>query len=206
MDKDGRVILAVPAAEGARNKKVFLPVGCDVGMVFPVGGLLLQAVTHVLDHCHHQQHPPRRVEAIIVARPGKVTALSQRQNPRWEIDPSDRIAASIWSAESLASGARPLPRMGRLANWSDGGLGICLGEPLPCQAETEVIIRLEGRKPNEFPIYRGVLKHFTPRPDGQFLAGFGEVVELGPGQAVPIMESLAASTSVSAAGPGPEEA
>jgi hypothetical protein len=195
MEADGKPILSVPAAEGPKNRKVFLPVGCDVGMVFQVGELLLQAVTRVVGHCHHQQYPSRRVEAIIVARPMKVTELSRRGNPRWEIDPSEQIAASVWAAQGLAPGSLVAPRLGQLVNWSADGFGVSLPKPLPCQAGTEMIIRLEGRRIREFPIYRGVLKHCTPRSDGQFLAGFGEVVELRPGQAVNVMESLASPRS-----------
>jgi hypothetical protein len=192
IDKGGRLILAVPTTGDTTAEKVFLPVGCDVGMIFSVGGLLLQVVTRVLDHCHYRQFRDRRVEALAVQRPSHVTELSHRKNLRWEVDVGEQITASIWPVEGLCSAAPPPPRIGRLVNWSDSGLGVCLAELIPHQLGTAMVIRLERWKPQDSSIHRGVLRHCTPKPDGQFLAGFGNVVELGPGQAVPIMESLAA--------------
>jgi len=189
---DGNVVLAVPISEGPKGRKVFLPDGCYVGMVFSVGDMLLQAVTRVLGYCHHMQQPGRRVEALTVARPIKVTELSQRKHPRWEIDPAEQMAVSLWPAEILASGAPTTPRTGYAVNCSAEGLGVRLCQALPFPTGTEMILRIESRGPRESLIHRGVLKHCTPMADGQFLAGFGEVVELGPGQAVAIMESLAA--------------
>ena len=121
-----------------------------------------------------------------------MTELRQRKQPRWEIDPADQVAVSLWPAETLASGAPTTPRTGYVVNRSAEGLGVRLCQALPLPIGTEMIVRIESRGPRESLIHRGVLKHCTPMVDGQFLAGFGEVVELGPGQAVAIMESLAA--------------
>jgi len=142
IDKGGRLILAVPTTGDTTAEKVFLPVGCDVGMIFSVGGLLLQVVTRVLDHCHYRQFRDRRVEALAVQRPSHVTELSHRKNLRWEVDVGEQITASIWPVEGLCSAAPPPPRIGRLVNWSDSGLGVCLAELIPHQLGTAMVIRL----------------------------------------------------------------
>jgi len=189
--KSGELLLAAP--QGKRGK-VFLSPGSRIGMVFAVAGQTYQAQSVVVDHCLFQPNPARRVDAVVIKRPEKVTCLNQRSQPRWEADVEHAPFASLWPAGSISEDATPAPRVGRLANWSSEGMGLLFDQPLHLEDGAEVIIRLEGRTMPEHPVYRAALRHCTPRSEGGFLAGFAEVTELGPGQAVPIMESLATTT------------
>jgi len=189
LNHSGDLVLEAPGTQTDR-KKVFLPIGWEVLMKFPVGDFLLQAPSRVLGHCQYARRPARRIDAIVVERVGKVACLNRRKHPRREIDPAIVVAASVWPVDALRAGRCPDPRTGVLANRSRGGLGIRLDRPLPGQVGCEVIVRLEDRSAESCTICRAVLKHCTPVPDGKWLAGLGNVVELGPGQAVPLMESL----------------
>lgn len=189
LDDHADLVLAAPETQ-TDQKKVFLPIGWDLAMSFRVGSFLLQAPTRVLGHCQHAQHATRRIDAILVQRPGKVTSLNRRREFRHPVDPSVRVAASVWLASELNAASRCGPRMGMLANRSTVGLGIRFDRKLPADIGSGVIVRLEDRSAESCVICQAVLKHCTPVPDGKWLAGFGDVVELAPGQAVPIMESL----------------
>ncbi|MDY7009776.1 MAG: PilZ domain-containing protein [Planctomycetota bacterium] len=184
-----RLVLDVPLSGG---HKVYIPVGWEMGMAFPVGQFLLQARTTVLDHCQFQLYPTRRVDGLVVQRPTKILSLNRRSRPRYEVDPSVYIAASLWPADSLASGNQTDVRSGQLINWSAGGLGIRLSKNLPCNPGDQMIIRLEKADGNEWPIFRAILRHCTPQDNQEWLAGFSDVGALSPGQESEIIESLVA--------------
>jgi hypothetical protein len=128
-----------------------------------------------------------------VERPARILAINRRQCPRHEIDPHVFIFVSIWPAEGLSAGADAPLRTGRLLNYSQVGLGIRLEAPLTCPVGTEMVLRLEQGHADEYPIYRGVLKHHTQDQDGFWLAGFGELAELTPGKAASLIEAIAAA-------------
>ncbi len=183
-----RIILEVPQA---RRHKVFVPVGWDAGMAFSMGQFLLQARTTVLDHCQFQLYPTRRIDGLIVQRPTRIISLNRRSHPRHEVDPSAHVTmTSIWSAEDLARGDKTASHSGQLSNWSVGGLGIRLSANLPYSPGTQVIVRLDQAGCDECPIFRAVLKHCTLQKNGEWIAGFGEMVKIEPGQAVKTIESL----------------
>jgi len=184
----GDLILAEP---WAADKKVFLPVGWDLGIAFSVGEFILQARTRVLDHCQFRLHPTRHVDAMVVQRPDKLVSLNQRKHPRHEVDPSSHVMVSMWFSGDMERLRGEKPRIGRLLNRSQDGLGVGFDVPLPARTDVQVILRLEEKDAASCGIYRAVLKHCTLTPQGIWLAGLGEVTELGPGEAVPIMESLA---------------
>ncbi len=185
----GELLLAAPET---RKGKVFLSTGCRIGLVFSVAEQTYQAQTAVADHCLFQPAPGRRVDAVVVWRPEKVTCLDQRSQPRWQADTNEPVFASLWPAEELGLAGVPAPRVGRLANWSAGGMGLVFDTPPALEDGADVVIRLEGRGLSEHPVYRAVLRHCTPRPEGGFLVGLADAEELGPGQAVWIMEARAA--------------
>ena len=187
---NGEVILEAPRA---KRGKVFLSPGCRLGLVFAVANQVYQAQTAVADNCLFQATPAHRVDAVAVFHPEKVLPLNQRSQPRWEVDVHEPMYASLWPAAELSGQARPAPRVGRLVNWSAAGMGLLFDAPLPLADNCDVVIRLEGRKLSEHPIYRGVLRHCTARPEGGYLAGFAHATELAPGQAVDIVESIAAA-------------
>jgi len=186
---NGDLILAAPGAR-TDQKKVFLPIGWELEMTFPLADLLLRASTCVLGHCQHAQHPTRRIDAIVVRRPSKVTTLNRRRFPRQEADPSVRVPVSVWPSLELRAGPCGPPRIGLLANRSRTGLGVRFAAKLQAGVGSEVILRLEDHAAEACAIHRAVVKHCTPAPGGKWLVGFGQAVELGPGEAVPIMESL----------------
>ena len=188
-DSQGNPILAAPWTP-KDDRKVFVPGGWDLGMTFPMGGFTLQARSRVLGHCQHRRFPTKRVDALLVERSTRVVSLSSRRHPRTEIDPERRIVASLWPEAPLAQGAAPAPRTGMLANRSQEGLGIRLDAPPNVAVGQEAVCRLIEPGAVSARIYQGVLKHVTAESGGKWLVGLGDVVELGPGQAVPIMESL----------------
>lgn len=190
VNEAGDLVLAAPTTDD-RRRKVFLPIGWDVSIRFPVGDFLLQARTSVLGHCQFLSQANRRVDALVVERAGRVVAMNERDQPRREVDVSRHVAVSIWPADELA-GAGPLrPRSGFLANRSPRGMGVRIHREIGLGVGARVVIRIEDRAVEACTICRAVLKHCTVGGDGEFLVGFGEVTELGPGQDVPVMESLA---------------
>lgn len=185
-----RLILDVPSGNG---RKVFVPSGWRVGMAFSMGPYFLQAPTTVIETCQYPLYKNRRVDALIVERPVHIVASNRREHPRHQIDPKVYIFVSLWPARSLAAGEPVPPRTGRLLNRSEGGFGIRLEAPLGCDAGTEMILRLEQGRADEFPVFRAILKHHTQDADGLWLAGFGDVTELEPGQAAALIEAIAAA-------------
>lgn len=182
-----RLILDIPVSG---NRKVCVPVGWELGMTFSMGQFLLQAKTTVLDHCQFQLYPTRRVDGLVVHRPTKILSLNRRSQPRHEIDPSEYIMVSLWPAESLAHGDRSVVRSGQLINWSVSGLGIKLAANLPCNPGTKMIIRMEKADGDEWPIFQAIFRHCTQHGDEEWLAGFGDVSRVGPGQSTSTIESL----------------
>ena len=189
-DSRGNPVLAAPWAQEERDK-VFVPVGWDLGMTFPMGGFTLQARSHVLGHCQHRRYPTRRVDALLVERSTRVVSLSSREHPRTVMDPQRRILACLWPADQLSGRPAGAPRTGLLANRSEGGMGVRLDCPPALEVGQEAIVRLTESGADSARIFLGTLEHCTADSSGKWLAGLGDVVELGPGQAVPIMESLA---------------
>ncbi len=182
-----RLVLDVPVA---KDHKVCVPVGWELGMAFPMGHFLLQARTTVLDHCQFQLYPTRRVDGLVVQRPTRILSINRRSQPRYEVDPSTYIVASLWPADSLAHGDQTAVRSGQLVNWSANGLGIKLAAELPFSPGIQMIIRLEKAGSDEWPIFQAILRHCTPQENGQWLAGFSDVGGVGPGQAVSTIESI----------------
>ncbi|MCK4625557.1 MAG: flagellar brake domain-containing protein [Phycisphaerae bacterium] len=182
-----RLILDVPVF---KNRKVFVPVGRELGMTFSMGQFLLQARTTVLDHCQFQLYPTRRVDGLVVQRPTRILSINRRSQPRYEVDPSAYIMVSLWPAENLAHGDRTVVRSGQLINWSESSMGIKLAANLPCGPGTEMIIRMEKVDSDEWPIFQAILRHCTPQENGQWQAGFSDVSRVGPGQNTSTIESL----------------
>jgi len=181
------LVLAVPQAKG---RKVFVPTGWDLGMLFPVGGFALQARTTVLGHCQFRLRPSRRVDAIIIQRPSEILAINRRKHPRHDVDLSRPVRASLWVADRLAGGQASPTQVGQLRNWSEGGLGIEFPAELACDAGTETILRLEEPGSDQCRILRGVLAHCTQMSVSRWLAGFANVAELCPGEASRMIRSL----------------
>ncbi|MCK4626861.1 MAG: flagellar brake domain-containing protein [Phycisphaerae bacterium] len=181
------LILDVPVS---KNRKVCVPVGWEMGMSFSMGQFLLQARTTVLDHCQFQLYPTRRVDGLVVHRPSRILSLNRRSQPRYDVDPSAYIMVSLWLAESLAHGDRSVVLSGQLINRSESGLGIKLAANLPCSPGTEIIIRMEKADGDEWPIFQAIFKHCTQQGDEEWLAGFGDVSRVEPGQYTSTIESL----------------
>jgi len=182
-----RLVIAVPRI---RRKKVFVPVDWELGMAFSLGEFFLQARTTVLGHCQYQLYPTRRVDALEVCRPAKILSIERRKEPREQIDHSITVGVSLWCAESLAENRPSQPRTGMLSNRSQSGIGVRLTSSLSFNIDAPMIVRLEEPGSREYQIFHGTLKHCTPREDGSWIAGLGELVELKPGQAVPLLENL----------------
>jgi hypothetical protein len=185
---EDRIILEVPRARG---RPVFVPAGWQACLAFAVGPYFLQAQTTVLGVCPYSLHETRRRDALLVARPARLASVDRRRSPRRDLAPGRYVFASLWPADRLAGGAAPA-HSGRVVNESPGGLGIRLEAPLPCEVCAEVILRLEQGQADQFPIFRAVLRHHARDPEGFWLAGFGEVAELAPGEASSLIEAIAA--------------
>ncbi|MCK4627174.1 MAG: hypothetical protein KAV00_17815, partial [Phycisphaerae bacterium] len=127
---------------------------------------------------------------LVVHRPSRILSLNRRSQPRYDVDPSAYIMVSLWLAESLAHGDRSVVLSGQLINRSESGLGIKLAANLPCSPGTEIIIRMEKADGDEWPIFQAIFKHCTQQGDGEWLAGFGDVSRVEPGQYTSTIESL----------------
>ena len=192
-DGCGDLVLDVPAAG---EDKVFIPADWDVGLFFPVGEFMLQALTRVVGHTFHRTCSNRRVDALIVRRPERLISLNQRSEVRQEV--SQYVPVTIWPSERSDSdpalGDPPLlgpPRLGLLANRSPNGLGVLLQSDARIEPGTSVLVRLEDPASATADLFRAVLKHCTGQIGGGYLAGLGELAELGPGQAVELIRMLA---------------
>jgi hypothetical protein len=186
-----RIILAPPETAGGR--KVFVPAGWVMGMSFDLANVWFQASTTVLEHCMFQQSPTCRVDALAVEQPTKLLSANRRGAPRHEVDAGRALFATIWSTQRVTDENLAPLVAGRLQDWSEKGLGVRLGEPLNLTTGQGAVIRLESPAENGNIFLQGVLRHCTPLGDGNWLAGFGNVGELRPGEALSLMSFLAAS-------------
>lgn len=190
INEDGHLVMATPWGRHA-ERKVFLPIGWDVSIRFPVGDFILQARTKVLGHCQFLSQANRRVDAFLAERAGRVVAMNERRQPRQDVDVSRGVVVSVWPAEELTAGKPLKPRVGFLANVSPGGMGVRFRHEVGLTVGARVIIRVEDRAVEACTIHRAEVKHCTIGDAGEYLTGFGDVTELGPGQDLPVMESLA---------------
>jgi len=69
-----------------------------------------------------------------------------------------------------------------------------LAEPLTLPVGQRVIIRLDRALTGECIFLWGTFRHCTPAEDGIWVAGFGEARNVGPGEAVSLMEFLSTSS------------
>jgi hypothetical protein len=185
--------LALSPPQTSRGDKVFVPEGWQLGMSFELGNLWLQARTKVLDHCQFPLRPTQRVDALVVERPNQILSTGRRRRPRQQVDLSGRVAATLWPGECVEAADFMRPYVGELVNWSEFGLGIRLPQDPALEVGTKAIIRLEKAGAAERYFVWAVLKHCTCDQEGSWIVGFGDVVTTGPGEAVSLMEFLAAS-------------
>ncbi len=184
-----RVVIEVPRAE-ASGEKVFVPDGADLELRFPVTDYLLSAQTTVIDHTVFDTSPTRKVEAVVLRMPRQIASQDRRNQPRHEIDPTRPINVSIWSWDLLADRGDSPRKVGRLVNWSQGGLGVSISASLPVDIDDKAVVRMEDPRSDEQKLYAAIRRHCTEQPDGKSLAGFSDVSEIQAGQATPVIESL----------------
>lgn len=184
-----RIILAPPVT--AEGKKVFLPAGWQVGMSFDLANVWFQATTTVIEYCMFQQSPTRRVDALAVEQPTKLISANRRSAPRYRTVQARQFFAKIWSADRLTDEKLDPLHAGKLQDWSQAGLGVRLREPANLTTGLGAVICLEDDAGTDSLFLRGVLRHCTPLGDGCWLAGFGEVADLRPGEALDLMNFLA---------------
>ena len=185
------VVLEVPRTR--TGGKVFVPEGWTLGIAFEQEGLWLQARGVVTGHCLFGQHGRSRADALVIQRTGMILAFNRRRKSRDGLDPGKPIVATVWATARIESGEPAPAQVGRLTNWSESGMGIRLPGPLCAGAGAEVIIRLHVGKADEYPIFRGIVKHCTEDAPDSWILGLGDVLDVGPGEAVSWMEVLAAA-------------
>jgi len=189
MEGTGRIALAPPV--DIAGGKAFLPVGWNLGMSFELGDTWFQARTTVVGHVMYPQFPTRRVDALVVEQPEKVLSRNRRKAPRHKTDPARPFAATIWSAGRKDGEALAALHAGRLYDWSEFGLGVLLGEPASLDVGEQGVIRLERASTDECTLLRGMLRHCTSVEAGRWLAGFGNVESVPPGEMVDLMAFIA---------------
>ena len=185
-----RLILAPP--KKADGQKVFVPVGWDLGMSFDLANVWFQATTTVLEHCMFRQSASHRVDALAVEHPTQRLSATRRGAPRRCADPARPFTAIIWSAERVVDARLSPLQVGMLQDWSATGLGARLRHPLGLAPGDRAIICLERVTGEESIFLWGVLRHCTATDDGYWLAGFGDLTDMRPGEAVDLMSFLAA--------------
>ena len=186
--------LALDPPKTVKGKKVFIPVDWLVGMSFELADIWFQATATVLEHYMFQQFTTRRVDALIVKQPTKViSSPNRRETPRRQVDPAKPFLATVWVAEDMADTKHKSLVVGRLCDWTGDGLGVRLAKPLALDVGVRVIVRLDRAVTGECIFLWGTFRHCTSAGDGTWLAGFAEVTNVGPGEAVGLMEFLAAS-------------
>jgi len=183
-------LIALETPHDASGRKVFVPVGWQLGLSFELGNLWLQATGVVKGHDQFPLLPTRRVDVILIARPSEMTSCNRRQSPRYPINPSSPVTATLWPGNQDPAAKT----MGRVLNWSEGGLALQLPAAPKIHAGEEVVLRLEALNAREALILRGHLKHYTCQGDGAYLAGIGDLVEVEPGQSPGLMRFLSASS------------
>jgi hypothetical protein len=190
LDRQNRLILAVPTKPC--GKKIFLPIGWGLGLGLAVGNLFVQSRSEVLGHCQYLLHPPRRVDALQAQMPDKVVSVTRRQEVRYDVDPARLASAAVWLEQELLEQGAYRMREGRVDNWSESGFGVRLPAALPFESGSRVVLRIEGLRGRTCQFYTAQLRHCTPVASGEYLAGFGEVQPLNPGQGYPLIRAIAA--------------
>lgn len=193
LESPRRIILAPP--ETAGGHKVFVPTGWAMGMSFDLANVWFQGTTTVLEHCMFQQSPTRRVDALAVEQPAKLLSANRRGAARHQAGADRTLFATIWSARRITDENLASLAAGRLQDWSETGLGVRLGESLNLATGQDAVICLESPADKESIFLRGVLRHCTPLGDSNWLAGFGDVADLRPGEAISLMSFLAAPST-----------
>jgi hypothetical protein len=184
----GHLVLATPTKSSAQ--KTFLPLDWGLGLGLAVGKLFVQARSRVLEHCQWRISAPRRVDALLAEMPEKVVSVARRQEVRYEVDPAQYASAAIWLEAELLARKSHRMREGRVANWSNSGLGVRLAAALPFQPGQRVVLRIEGLRGRTCQFYTATLRHCTGQGEAEYLAGFGEVETLGPGQGYPLIHAI----------------
>jgi len=190
LEAPSRLILAPP--KKADGQKVFVPVGWDLGMSFDLANIWFQATTTVLEHCMFRQSAFHRVDALAVEQPIQLLSTNRRSAPRRRVDPARPFTAIIWSAERAIDANLSPIQVGMLQDWSATGLGVRLRHPLDVAPGYRAIICLERVTGEESVFLWGVLRHCTATGDGYWLAGFADLTDMRPGEAVDLMSFLAA--------------
>ncbi len=179
---DNGVILRVPKTK--TGEKVFLPVGWSLGMSFEMGHLWLQARSEVLDHCLYAPQPGQKIDAIAVRRPSQILSSDRRRSPRHRIDPARTVMATVWPITETEDTPVGSICIGRLLNWSEGGLCASFKQRPPLPTGTQVCVRLQlPQAGQQCPILQGAVRRHCRSDDGSWVLGFGDVTEMGPGEA-----------------------
>ena len=105
----------------------------------------------------------------------------------------DVVSATVWPWRSFESGDFTIQHVGQLENWSEDGLAVQFEQPLELKVGDRAAIQLRSHSKDQHPILWGELKHCTVTPKGLWTAGFGNLIDLGPGEAPGLMEYLAAA-------------
>ncbi len=190
VENPSRIILAPP--QTARGKKVFLPARWQVGMSFDLANVWFQATTKVIEYCMFQQSPTQRVDALAVEQPTKLISANRRSAPRYRVAPARKFFAKIWPEERLTDDKLAPIHTGKLQDWGQAGLGVRLREPANLATGLGAVLCLESETGTDSRFLRGILRHCTPLGNGDWLAGFGDVADLRPGEELDLMNFLAA--------------
>lgn len=188
ISREGHLVLAAPTKPDGH--KAFLPPEWGLGLGLAVGKLFVQARSRVIEHCQWRLATPRRVDALLAQMPEKVVSVARRQEVRYEVDPAQYASAAIWLEEELLADKSHRMREGRVANWSKSGLGVRLAAALPFEPGQRVVLRIEGLRGRTCQFYTATLRHCTKQGQGEYLAGFGDVETLGPGQGYPLIHAI----------------
>lgn len=186
------LVLAPPQTPG--GSKVYLPLGWKLGMAFELSGFWVQARTTVLEHCQFPALPDRRVDAVVVKRPTEIVSLTRRCARRYAPALAKRPVVRIWPEGALGSPDLEPLDVGELVNWSEGasGLGVRLPEALTMPIGARAVISLERSGMEDCRMLWGTLKHCSQDGEGSWVAGFGDLEEVGAGEAGDLAEFLAA--------------
>jgi hypothetical protein len=187
-----RLILA--AATKPNGQKVFLPTGWKLGLGFAVGNLFMQAQATVLGQILFSARPGRRIDAIEIGKPDKVVSITRRREIRYEVEDPHLTCATVWCEAALFETGPGVGRQGRVVNWSDTGLGICVPAEIPFPADTPVILRVQNLREKTCRYFRAHFRHCTHDYHQGWLAGFADVAEIAPGECFPLIERLADGT------------
>ncbi len=187
--------LILEAATKPNGLKVFLPAGWNLGLGFAVGNLFMQAQATVLGQVLFPTRPGRRIDAIEVTRPDKVVSITRRREIRYEVEDPHLTCATVWCEDDLSEADSAVGREGRVVNWSDTGLGVCVPAEIRFPCDTPVILRVENLREQTRRYFRARFRHCTHDYQQGWLAGFAGVTEIAPGECFPLIERLADGTS-----------